>query len=72
MIYFFAGLLTGVVLALAAVRYLGRTNTQPEAISDEQAGLNSEEEDAKEMLAELNRQFVRVMQYTGKEQRKKE
>lgn len=73
MINFVLGLFAGAVIGFLACRFIGRRNThddQPEAASAQQTGLNSKEMDAKEMQAELERQFLRMMQYTGKEQRK--
>lgn len=75
MIGFFAGLLTGTVVAVVTLSLLhsGRhEEAAMQATSSEQSGLNSPEGEAAKLQKELERQFVQMMQYTGKEQRKKE
>lgn len=73
MIYFFAGLITGAVLAvipvLARRRRVNTPASEENASSEDVARLNAKKEERAKLLQELERQYDQMMRYTGKEQR---
>lgn len=72
MIYFFAGLITGAVLALIPVLARRRVNTpasEEDASSEDVERSNAKKEERAKLLQELERQYDQMMRYTGKEQR---
>ena len=72
MIYFFAGLITGAVLAVIPVLARRRVNTpasEENASSEDVARSNAKKEERAKLLQELERQYDQMMRYTGKEQR---
>ena len=71
MIYFFAGLITGAVLAVIPVLARRRVNTpaSEENASSEDVRSNAKKEERAKLLQELERQYDQMMRYTGKEQR---
>lgn len=72
MIYFFAGLITGAVLAVIPVLARRRVNTpasEEDAPSEDVVRSNAKKEERAKLLQELERQYDQMMRYTGKEQR---
>lgn len=72
MIYFFAGLITGAVLAAIPVLARRRVNTpaiEDNASSEDVVRSNAKKEERAKLLQELERQYDQMMRYTGKEQR---
>lgn len=72
MIYFFTGFATGAVTALISCVCLYKAKTKAEtktAPSAEEIRLNAEKEARAKVLAELDRQWNNMLNYTGKEQR---
>ena len=72
MIYFFAGFATGAVTALFSAFCLYKAKTKADtktAVDAEEMRSNAEKKAREEMLAELERQYHNMMNYTGKEQK---
>lgn len=72
MISFFAGVLTGAVVAVFAMVLVRRGTLDDDEIAGtraESARLNDEKKAREDWLKEQERQFDNVMKYTGKEQR---
>ncbi len=70
---FFAGMLTGAVLALISVWYLKQTDThqeETEETSAESERLNREKRERARIIKEQERQHNNMMTYTGKEQKR--
>ena len=65
---FIAGIVTGALLALVSVWYVRHTD---EPTSEEQAKepRSNEREEHERFVKEQQRQFDKLMQYTGKDQR---
>lgn len=73
MINFLIGLAAGVAAALISHFARGKANTKPEektGNSAEQERLNREKKERERRIAELERQHAKMMEYTGKEQRR--
>jgi len=72
MIEYFAGILTGAVLAMAFILPSRKANTKAEEKGTDKAlteRLNAEKRARAERIAEQERQHENMMNYTGKEQR---